>query len=238
MKIFRKVRQKLAAENKVMAYLRYAVGEIFLVVIGILIALQVNNWNEGRKDAKFEREILALIDQNLAQDSLSLSSELSKTKLAVHLTDRLLEQVKLKNYNNDSLDYWMGKIICFERFRSQSSAYEMLKAKGLENISDRKLQMALISYYDQSLYSVYQSLNDVELSFNNDWTPIIKKEFTDFKWTDYCKPANSKEFFEKPANITLFKLYQDNRRGMVRNGQKALDKITEIRELIKENIGQ
>ena len=69
----------------------------------------------------------------------------------------------------------MGKIICFERFRSQSSAYEMLKAKGLENISDRKLQMALISYYDQSLYSVYQSLNDVELSFNNDWTPINQK---------------------------------------------------------------
>ena len=130
----------------------------------------------------------------------------------------------------------MGKIISFERFRSQSSAYEMLKAKGLENISDRKLQMALISYYDQSLYSVYQSLNDVELSFNNDWIPLLKKDFTDFKWTVYCQPTNSKEFFEKPANITLFKLYQDNRRGLVRNGGKALDKITEIRNLIKKDI--
>ena len=133
MRILRNIRQKLAAENKVMAYLRYAVGEILLVVIGILIALQVNNWNERRKDSKFEDEILTLIDQNLEQDSVSLSFELSNTKLAIHLTDRLLEQVKLKNYN-DSLNYWMGKIICFERFRSQSSAYEMLKAKGLENI--------------------------------------------------------------------------------------------------------
>ena len=237
MKIFRNVRQKLASENKVAAYLRYAIGEIILVVIGILIALQVNNWNEGRKDTKFEHEILALIDQNLKQDSLALSSELFKTKLAIHLTDRLLEQVALKNYG-DSLNFWMGKIISFERFRSQSSAYEMLKAKGLENISDRKLQMALISYYDQSLYSVYQSLNDVELSFNNDWIPIIKKEFTDFKWTVYCKPANPKKFFEKPSTITLFKLYQDNRRGLVRNGERALDKITEIRNLIKKNIGQ
>ncbi|MEJ2495760.1 MAG: hypothetical protein P8Y79_15690 [Ignavibacteriaceae bacterium] len=50
MRIFRNIRQKLAAENKVMAYLRYASGEIILVVIGILIALQVNNGNETRAD--------------------------------------------------------------------------------------------------------------------------------------------------------------------------------------------
>jgi len=58
MKIFRNVRQKLAAENKVMAYLRYAIGEIFLVVIGILIALQVNNWNEHRKQKQQETTYL------------------------------------------------------------------------------------------------------------------------------------------------------------------------------------
>jgi len=49
MKIFRNIRQKLAAENNVAKYLRYAIGEIVLVVIGILIALQINNWNENRK---------------------------------------------------------------------------------------------------------------------------------------------------------------------------------------------
>ena len=213
------------------------VGEIILVVIGILIALQVNNWNEKRKDANFEHEILSLIDQNLEQDSVSLSFELSHTKLAIDLTDRLLKQVALKNFN-DSLNYWMGKIISFERFRSQSSAYEMLKSKGLENISDKKLQMALITYYDQSLYQIYQSLNDVELSFKQDWIPVIKKEFSDFSWTNYCIPTNPEEFFKKPSTITLFKLYQDNRRGFVRNGEKALDKIAEIRKLIKKDTGR
>ena len=233
-KFFRNIRQKLASENKFLAYSRYAIGEIVLVVIGILIALQVNNWNEGRKDRKFEHEILSLINQNLEQDSISLSNEQSNAKLAIRLTDRLLQQVKLKHYN-DSLNYWMAKIICFERFRSQSSAYEMLKAKGLENISDKVLQMALISYYDDNLYHVYQSFNDVEVSFNNDWIPVLKQDFIDFQWTVYCQPTNSEEFFEKPSTITLFKLYKDNRSGEVSDGEKALDKITEIRKLIAKD---
>ena len=234
-RFFRNIRQKLAAENKVMAYMRYAIGEIILVVIGILIALQVNNWNENRKDTKFEHEILTLIDQNLEQDSVALSSELSDTKLAIHLTDRLLEQVALKNYG-DSLNFWMGKIISFERFRSQSSAYEMLKAKGLENISDKTLQMALISYYDENLFRVYQDLNDVEFSFNNDWVPILKQDFKDYHWSGYCQPVNSEEFFKKPSTITLFKLYKDNRSGLVSGEENALNKIFEIRKLIKKDI--
>jgi hypothetical protein len=48
-KFFRKIRQKLLSENKFSKYLIYAIGEIFLVVLGILIALQINNWNENRK---------------------------------------------------------------------------------------------------------------------------------------------------------------------------------------------
>ena len=46
---FRKIRKKMADDNRPLKYARYAIGEIVLVVIGILIALQVNNWNEQRK---------------------------------------------------------------------------------------------------------------------------------------------------------------------------------------------
>ncbi|MFT7066002.1 MAG: hypothetical protein ACJAUO_001580, partial [Sediminicola sp.] len=58
-KFFRKIRQKMLTENKFSKYLLYAIGEIILVVIGILIALSINNWNENRKESNLELEILS-----------------------------------------------------------------------------------------------------------------------------------------------------------------------------------
>ena len=55
-KFFRKIRQNLLMENKTGKYFKYAIGEIILVVIGILIALQINNWNRNRK-IKFQETV-------------------------------------------------------------------------------------------------------------------------------------------------------------------------------------
>jgi hypothetical protein len=231
-KFFRNIRHNLLKEGKTTNYLKYAIGEIALVMIGILLALQVNNWNELRKVKTFEKEILTLIDQNLERDSILLSTERFKTVEAITYTNRLLEQVTLKNYN-DSLNNWMGKIISFERFKSQSSAFEVLKSKGLDIISNNELQLALISYYDESLFKLYESLNDVLGSFNNDWIPVVKTEFSDFIWTEYCEPIDSKTFFEKPSSIVLFKLFKDNRSGQLRKMDSSLAEIHNIRNLIK-----
>ncbi len=232
LKFLHTIRKKLIEEDNFRKYLLYAIGEIMLVVIGILIALQVNNWNEERKAKNFEQEILYLIDQNLQRDEIRLSEVLSETKQAIELTDRLIGQVASENYG-DSLNYWMGKIISFERFKSQSSAFEVLKAKGIESISNKELQLALITYYDEILFGVYQGLTDVEKSFNADWIPVIKQDFLDFKWKDFSIPINSKTFFEDPSAIVLFKIFQDNREGCVDDLENAFQKISEIRYLTK-----
>lgn len=57
-KFFRKIRQRLLTENKFSKYLIYAIGEILLVVIGILIALQINNWNESQKEQLLEGQLI------------------------------------------------------------------------------------------------------------------------------------------------------------------------------------
>jgi hypothetical protein len=69
-KFFRKIRQKLLEEGNLKRYLIYAFGEILLVVIGILIALQINNWNEGRKELAKSHEILREIAENLEYNNV------------------------------------------------------------------------------------------------------------------------------------------------------------------------
>lgn len=72
-KIFRKIRQKFLLEGKITSYLKYAIGEILLVVIGILIALQINNWNEIRKNQRERIVILNNLKSELTEDFTMLT---------------------------------------------------------------------------------------------------------------------------------------------------------------------
>ncbi|WP_296703586.1 hypothetical protein [Algoriphagus sp.] len=232
---FRKIRQKLLNQNRVTRYLTYAFGEIALVMIGILLALQVNNWNEKRKTRVFEKEILSLINENLTRDSASIAAELNSAALGIQLTDSILDRVDQKIYD-EQLNLWMGKVIKFERFRSQSSGFEVLKSKGIDILQDKQLQVDLITYYDETLFRLYQAILDVEGAFNVDWIPVVKREFNDFVYEDRLEPRDSKEFFENSEHIVLFKMYQDNRLGIVTRGEVALKEISDLKAHIKKQL--
>ena len=73
-KFFRKIRQQFLTENKFSKYLLYAIGEVILVVIGILIALQINNWNERKKERAQEQKYLTEIRKNLEADNTQIES--------------------------------------------------------------------------------------------------------------------------------------------------------------------
>ena len=232
---FRKIRQKLLQQNRVTRYLVYALGEIFLVVIGILIALQINNWNEQNKNRIFEREILSLINENLSRDSILLTEEYQKAVLANQITDSILNRVN-QGIFDETLNLWMGKVIRFERFKSQSSGFEVLKSKGIDLLSVQKLKIDLINYYDEILFKVYQANSDVEGSFNEDWIPLVKKEFSDFDYDDRMEPNDLQAFMENPQHIVLFKMFQDNREGAIYRMRVALAEISSLKAQIKSQL--
>src|SRR5210317_265501 len=71
-KFFRKIRYNLMEQNKTGKYLKYAIGEIVLVMVGILLALQINNWNEGQKIIKWEHRFLTDLKSELENNLIQL----------------------------------------------------------------------------------------------------------------------------------------------------------------------
>ncbi len=76
LRFFRLIRRKLIEEENARKYFWYALGEVFLVVIGILIALQINNWNESRKGIEASRIFLEEMRDDLASDTLELGNKI------------------------------------------------------------------------------------------------------------------------------------------------------------------
>ena len=78
LRFFRQIRQRLLTDNKFSKYLLYAVGEILLVVIGILIALQVDNLNEERKNRELEMVFLERLKSDLVTDTIYLNRRINR----------------------------------------------------------------------------------------------------------------------------------------------------------------
>ena len=68
----------MAEDNRPLKYLRYAVGEIILVVIGILIAVQINNWNEGQKRSKLKQTYVENLINDLTKDTIQINARLKE----------------------------------------------------------------------------------------------------------------------------------------------------------------
>lgn len=96
-KFFRKIRQKLLSENKFSNYLIYAFGEIVLVVIGILIALSINNWNQNNKNKKAEIYYLKQMKIDLTADSLFLANTKLNLNKRLPILENFLDELHKEN---------------------------------------------------------------------------------------------------------------------------------------------
>ncbi len=93
-KFFRQIRQRLLSENKFSKYLIYAIGEIVLVVIGILIALSINNWNGEKKEAEVEKQYMISLLSDLAKDRSDLISNVEFGPIPVIYNDSLFSELQ------------------------------------------------------------------------------------------------------------------------------------------------
>jgi hypothetical protein len=145
---FRKLRQQLLAKNNTGKYLKYAIGEIVLVVIGILIALQINNWNEYQKDRNSEQLILTEIRDNLKYDLDDFESNIATLQNKNISSRALLEALEMDIPFHDSLGYYFSYLNAYPHFTCKKNGYGLLQSKGLDLIINNHLRNNITDLYE------------------------------------------------------------------------------------------
>lgn len=200
-KFFRKIRQKTLTENKFSKYLLYAIGEIILVVIGILLALQINNWNENRKLKSKEVSSIQNLVEEIGFNNSVLKSVNEVDSTSLIFGKKILAVLKNKDSKyQDSMSYDFGRMLDNRIFISRRSAYENLKTIDFNVVKSDSIRMNLSFIYD-GLYSYLdneQNANKKESS--NKIKNIIQNNFEKVK-VDAIVP-NDYESLKENKNFT------------------------------------
>jgi len=211
-KFFRHIRQKLLSQNRFSKYLIYAIGEIVLVVIGILIALNINNWNEEKKLQQLERTYLMGILDDLNTDTTSINNVVIPNFLKNH-RERHRYLDSLERNNLLTVDSLVSKIAhpatlaaSGGSFHSTVGTYNSIISEGNTTIiSDKELFNAI-----QRLYEVWYKRNN-EYSFRRD------KLMDDimFKHALNIKYDNKKDLFQNKQLLADLWLMLNRKRQYV-----------------------
>lgn len=135
-------------KNKTGKYLKYAIGEIVLVVIGILIALQINNWNENRKERLLERKVLNEIIIDIEISKADLESDINNLKRINVEAERLKDNLIAKEGIYNSIKQDMRRTSRSSQFSPRKSGYENLKSRGISLISNDSLRKDIVILYE------------------------------------------------------------------------------------------
>lgn len=223
LRFFRQIRKKLIKEDKVRKYLFYSIGEILLVVIGILIALQVNNWNERRKLINDEQRYLNDLISDLRQDSTALQVLSIQAKNISMSKSIILEVMDNPGIETDSLP---------AHFYNQWGAYnffnpvittmdEMKSGDGLDVIRDTKLRRSLVSHYN-----FYENFKQEEQLFHNGTREVFRLSRQHLKKINSASDNEIKEALQIPALANAIRTNFAN--GRLEAIDDALQRCTQI----------
>ena len=131
----------MADDNKPLKYMRYAIGEIVLVVIGILIALQINNWNESQSDKKKEIKLLRALQKEFQENSNRYMETIEEQKLVVNYCYSLVQCMEKKDisFKRDSIGLFIARgALNYYRAEPIMGTYEALTGSGDINLIDNE----------------------------------------------------------------------------------------------------
>ncbi len=235
-KFFRKIRQKLLSENKISKYLMYAIGEILLVVIGILIALQINNWNGYKKERAKEKIVLEDIISNLNRNNELIRNSLMTIKEIDNSSDIVISVIRNKKSYADTLDSHF-----FESTRSGGllfplsiEGYESLKNAGFDIIQSRSIKDKILELFEISYKRIKEKAQ---------WTTERSREVDNYVFTIFkveepnrLVPLNYDQLLDDARYISLVVDMKTQRSWYIDDILDCLYQSEELIQIIKDEL--
>ena len=211
-KFFRKIRQNLLSEGKTGKYLKYAIGEILLVVIGILIALQINNTNELRKQREEEAIILSGIEKDFVETRAKVLKTLKREEKVILNCRDLIDAIEAKDYtiNPDTIAFKINRgAFSWYKVEAVMGTYNALIGSGKTSIiQNQELLNALANFssrYNAGFEdeSKADDLFNLMMSASKDFLPPLSER------TTRQALGLKKKYSAKDKSLAVDKLYKN-----------------------------
>ncbi|NND09354.1 MAG: hypothetical protein HKN87_23520 [Saprospiraceae bacterium] len=190
LKFFQRIRRKLIDEGNFQKYLIYAIGEILLVVIGILIAIQINNRNQYNKDRVLEIEILEEIKNNIETDFVDHNQNMFNLNQIVTSSEIILGHLNQDLPYHDSLEYHFSWLAMGANFDAVKSGYELMVSKGVNIISNDTIRQKISHLYSNRYTWLRDFLKDRQQQNSLMVLNEMMLKFKSFKNTISAVPRN------------------------------------------------
>uniref|UniRef100_UPI00404B442B DUF6090 family protein n=1 Tax=Gelidibacter sp. TaxID=2018083 RepID=UPI00404B442B len=184
-KFFRKIRQNLLNEGKTSKYFKYAIGEIILVVIGILIALQVSNWNKQNEDRKLEKRYISELMLDLQQDSIFIADVRERSYQQMEFKNKLTQFFEGQQFTEDSLAvYFSSQWKPVPKFNPITTTLDELKSTGnigvIRNSSIRRKILETYNYYTTHINNTQERYHIQQNALGNLVISKVPNVFVEF----------------------------------------------------------
>jgi len=167
----------MADDNRPLKYMRYAIGEIILVVIGILIALQINNWNQDKSNAVQARKHLTTLKLNLKDDLKQVEILLYNADSMMQYSSTLLDQFKTLKPIDDKVQMYIISLMLEHNIEVNKSGIDALINSNSITYINEDLQVKILNYYRhiEQLISREENANgDIKLMYE----PYVKENYS------------------------------------------------------------
>ncbi|WP_420572459.1 DUF6090 family protein [Kordia sp.] len=225
LKFFRSIRQRLFKQKKFKNYILYAIGEILLVMIGILLALQVNNWNEHRKSKGTLKSTLKTISSDLKRDTIRAGYLIEIIELNQENSKAVIDRkVTIENFT--TYPRTRSLVTIYQPFDIQTKGYDILKriSEQQENEKD-SLFADLTQFYSLFIPNIQKSNERLEKVVIGNL-----EEFQEFPWfVDWSQGNTTEEM------IAYFAISEDYRKKVAAYNVLAYGNHLQLIKGYKEN---